>query len=63
MEIEVPCGAHIASAKEDGTAVAAVDESSKGVTVFGALRVTRAARRCVPRPDRGGLSGSRSGAA
>ena len=41
MEIEVPCGAHIASAKEDGTAVGAVDESSKGVTVFGALRVTR----------------------
>jgi hypothetical protein len=41
MEIEVPCGAHVASAKEDGTAVGAVDESNKGVTVFGALRVTR----------------------
>ena len=41
MEIEVPCGAHIASAKEDGTSVGAVDESNKGVTVFGALRVTR----------------------
>jgi hypothetical protein len=41
MEIEVPCGAHIASAREDGTVVGAVDESSKGVTVFGALRVTR----------------------
>ena len=41
MEIEVPCNAHIASAKEDGTSVGAVDESNKGVSVFGALRVTR----------------------
>jgi len=41
MELEVPCDAHIASAKEDGTSVGAVDESSKGVTVFGALRVMR----------------------
>jgi hypothetical protein len=41
MEIEVPCDAHIASAKEDGTSVGAVDESNKGVTVLGALRVTR----------------------
>jgi len=41
MEIEAPCNAHIASAKEDGTAVGAVDESNKGVSVFGALRVTR----------------------
>lgn len=41
MEIEVPCEAKIASAKEDGTSVGAVDESGKGVTVFGALRVTR----------------------
>jgi hypothetical protein len=41
MEIEIPCEAHIASAKEDGTAVGAVDESNKGVTVFGSLRVTR----------------------
>jgi hypothetical protein len=41
MEIEVPCQAHVASAKEDGTSVGAVDESSKGVSVFGALRVTR----------------------
>ncbi len=41
MEIEVPCSAHVASAKEDGTSVGAVDESNKGVTVFGALRVTR----------------------
>jgi hypothetical protein len=41
MEIEVPCDAHVASAKEDGTSVGAADESGKGVTVFGALRVTR----------------------
>ena len=41
IEIQVPCSAHIASAKEDGTAVGAVDESDKGVAVFGALRVTR----------------------
>jgi len=41
MEIEVPCAAHVASAKADGTSVGGVDESSKGVTVFGALRVTR----------------------
>lgn len=41
MEIEAPCAAHIASAKEDGTTVGAVDESNKGVSVFGALRVTR----------------------
>jgi hypothetical protein len=41
MNIEAPCDAHIASAKEDGTTVGAVDESNKGVAVFGALRVTR----------------------
>jgi hypothetical protein len=41
MEIEVPCNAHVASAKEDGTSVGAVDESNKGVSVFGALRVAR----------------------
>lgn len=41
IEIQIPCSAHIASAKEDGTAVGAVDESDKGVAVFGALRVTR----------------------
>lgn len=41
MEIEAPCNAHIASAKEDGTSVGAVDETNKGVSVFGALRVTR----------------------
>ena len=41
MNIEAHCNAHIASAREDGTSVGAVDESSKGVAVFGALRVTR----------------------
>jgi hypothetical protein len=41
MNIEAPCKAHIASAKEDGTSVGAVDESNRGVAVFGALRVTR----------------------
>lgn len=41
LEIEAPCHAHIASAREDGTAVGAVDESNQGVAVFGALRVTR----------------------
>ena len=41
MEIDAPCDAHIASAKEDGTSVGATDDSQKGVTVFGALRVTR----------------------
>jgi hypothetical protein len=39
--IEAHCTAHIASAREDGTAVGAADESNKGVAVFGALRVTR----------------------
>lgn len=41
MNIEAHCTAQIASAKEDGTSVGAVDESNKGVAVFGALRVTR----------------------
>ena len=41
MEIEAPCDARIASAKEDGTSVGAVDETNKGVSVFGALRITR----------------------
>ena len=41
INIEAHCDAHIASAKEDGTSVGAVDESEKGVVVFGALRVTR----------------------
>ena len=41
MRIEAHCKAHIASAKEDGTSVGAVDESNQGVAVFGALRVSR----------------------
>lgn len=41
IEIQAHCNAMIASAKEDGTTVGAVDESNKGVAVFGALRVTR----------------------
>lgn len=41
IRIEAHCKAQIASAKEDGTTVGAVDESNKGVAVFGALRVTR----------------------
>ena len=41
IQIEAPCDAQLASAKEDGTTVGAVDESNKGVAVFGALRVTR----------------------
>ena len=41
LTIDAHCNAHIASAKEDGTSVGAVDESNKGVAVFGALRVSR----------------------
>lgn len=41
LHIEAHCTAQIASAKEDGTSVGAVDESNKGVAVFGALRVSR----------------------
>ena len=41
MVIEAHCDAKIASAKESGTAVGGADESEKGVTVFGALRVRR----------------------
>ena len=41
LRIEAHCKAHIASAKEDGTSVGAVDESNQGVAVFGALRVSR----------------------
>ena len=41
MNIEAHCNAHIASAKDDGTSVGAVDQSGKGVAVFGALHVTR----------------------
>lgn len=41
IAIEAQCNAHIASAREDGTTVGAVDESNKGVSVFGALRISR----------------------
>ncbi len=41
LEIDAHCDAHIASAREQGTAVGAADESNKGVAVFGALRVHR----------------------
>jgi len=41
VEIEIPCDAHIASAKEDGTSVRAADDGGRGVTVFGALQITR----------------------
>ena len=41
IAIEAHCDAKIASARESGTAVGASDESSKGVAVFGSLRVTR----------------------
>ena len=41
IAIEAHCDAHIASARQEGTAVGAVDESNKGVSVFGALRVQR----------------------
>jgi len=41
LHIEAQCNAHIASAKDDGTSVGAVDESNKGVAVFGSLRVVR----------------------
>ena len=41
LHIDAHCTAQIASATEDGTSVGAVDESAKGVAVFGALRVNR----------------------
>ena len=41
MEIDAPCTAHIASATSEGAAVGASDDTGKGVSVFGALRVTR----------------------
>jgi len=41
MEIDAPCEAHIASATSEGAAVGAADDTGKGVSVFGALRVTR----------------------
>lgn len=41
IAIEAQCDAHIASAREEGTAVGAADDSDKGVAVFGVLRVSR----------------------
>ncbi len=41
LQIEAQCQAHLASAREEGAAVGAADESNKGVAVFGALRVNR----------------------
>ena len=41
MHIDAHCKAHLASAKDDGTVVGATDETGKGVTVFGAMRVNR----------------------
>lgn len=41
LQIEAQCHAHLASAREEGAAVGAADESNKGVAVFGALRVSR----------------------
>ena len=41
LHIDAHCKAQIASAKEDGTSVGAVDQSGSGVAVFGALRVNR----------------------
>lgn len=41
MHIEAHCKAQIASAREDGTSVGAVDQSGTGVAVFGALRISR----------------------
>jgi hypothetical protein len=41
LHIDAHCTAQIASAKEDGTSVGAVDESNTGVAVFGALRINR----------------------
>lgn len=41
LNIEAPCNARIASAREDGTTVGAKNESGQGTAVFGVLRVTR----------------------
>ena len=41
ITIDAHCSAKIASAREDGASVMAVDESKGGVAVMGALRVTR----------------------
>ena len=41
IQINAHCHAHIAAATDSGTAVGAADDTSRGVAVFGALRVTR----------------------
>ena len=41
ITIQAHCDAHLASAQRDGTAVAAHDDTGKGVAVAGALRVQR----------------------
>ncbi|QJR12984.1 hypothetical protein DSM104443_04078 [Usitatibacter rugosus] len=41
ITIQAHCDAHLANAKGDGTAVAAHDDTGKGVAVAGALRVQR----------------------
>ena len=41
LHINAHCKAHLASARDDGTTVGAADETGKGVTVFGAIRVNR----------------------
>ena len=41
IQIDAHCHAHIAAATDSGTAVGAADDTSRGVAVFGALRVTR----------------------
>lgn len=41
LHINAHCTAQIASARDDGTSVGAVDESNSGVAVFGALRINR----------------------
>jgi len=41
MNIDAVCGAKLASSKEDGTSVLGSDESDRGVTVLGSLRVNR----------------------
>jgi hypothetical protein len=41
ITIEAECDAHIAAGRDQGTTVGAADDSSKGVAVFGALRVNR----------------------
>lgn len=41
LNIEAPCNARIVSAREDGTAVGAKNDTGGGTAVFGVLRITR----------------------